>query len=154
MCGMQRTTVSPSSSSTSRSTPCVAGCWGPMLMSMCSPWTSSCTSYASPSTGTMGACTSAPPGDISGLRVTLYISLRSAISAPSAHAAELPLLASGLPPVERVGHRLPQHVRDLELHGRVVVFGLERQGAPGLLGAGEAAAQREVLPQRVPLGVV
>src|SRR5919107_1902143 len=36
-CGMHRTTVSPSSSSTRRSTPCVAGCCGPMLMSMCSP---------------------------------------------------------------------------------------------------------------------
>ena len=32
-----RTTVSPSSSSTSRRTPCVAGCCGPMLISMCSP---------------------------------------------------------------------------------------------------------------------
>ena len=31
MWGMQRMTVSPSSSSTSRSTPWVAGCWGPML---------------------------------------------------------------------------------------------------------------------------
>src|SRR5439155_1281277 len=34
---MTRTTVSPSSSTTSRSTPCVAGCCGPRLISMCSP---------------------------------------------------------------------------------------------------------------------
>src|SRR2546429_142630 len=33
---MQRTTVSPSSSTTSRSTPCVAGCCGPMFTSICS----------------------------------------------------------------------------------------------------------------------
>jgi hypothetical protein len=71
MCGMQRITVSPSSSSTRRSTPCVAGCCGPMLMSMCSPAMSSCTSYASPSTGMMGACTSDPPAASSGFRVTL-----------------------------------------------------------------------------------
>src|SRR5215510_10463822 len=29
--GLTETTVSPSSSSTSRSTPCVLGCWGPMF---------------------------------------------------------------------------------------------------------------------------
>ena len=34
MIGLQRVTVSPSSSSSSRSTPCVDGCWGPMLMIM------------------------------------------------------------------------------------------------------------------------
>ncbi len=32
MCGSQRSTISPSSSSTSRSTPCAAGCCGPKLM--------------------------------------------------------------------------------------------------------------------------
>src|SRR5919198_6038832 len=32
MTGLQLTTSSPSSSSSSRSTPCVEGCWGPMLM--------------------------------------------------------------------------------------------------------------------------
>ena len=30
--GLQRSTVSPWSSSMRRSTPCVLGCWGPMLM--------------------------------------------------------------------------------------------------------------------------
>ena len=34
MIGLQRVTVSPSSSSSSRSTPWVEGCWGPMLMIM------------------------------------------------------------------------------------------------------------------------
>src|SRR3954452_7240285 len=32
MCGSTRSTISPSSSSTSRSTPCAAGCCGPKLM--------------------------------------------------------------------------------------------------------------------------
>src|SRR5690349_19189711 len=36
MTGLQATTFSPSSSSTTRSTPCVLGCWGPMLSVMVS----------------------------------------------------------------------------------------------------------------------
>src|SRR6476469_7558173 len=32
ICGSTRSTISPSSSSTSRSTPCAAGCCGPKLM--------------------------------------------------------------------------------------------------------------------------
>ena len=41
-------TVSPSSSSTSRSTPCVDGCWGPMLMTMRSSCSSSINESQSP----------------------------------------------------------------------------------------------------------
>ena len=37
MCGMHFCTRSPSSRRTSRRTPWVAGCWGPMLMSIESP---------------------------------------------------------------------------------------------------------------------
>src|SRR5215471_20348868 len=36
MIGLQATTFSPSSSSATRSTPCVLGCWGPMLSVMVS----------------------------------------------------------------------------------------------------------------------
>src|SRR6185369_9803681 len=36
MTGLQATTFSPSSSSATRSTPCVLGCWGPMLSVMVS----------------------------------------------------------------------------------------------------------------------
>src|SRR5581483_2678097 len=39
--GFDRNTVSPSSSSITRSTPCVDGCWGPMLMIMVSSSVSS-----------------------------------------------------------------------------------------------------------------
>src|SRR3954465_12070901 len=42
MIGLDRSTVSPSSSNIRRNTPCVDGCWGPMLMIMRSssrgPW--------------------------------------------------------------------------------------------------------------------
>ena len=47
MIGLQRSTVSPCSSSISRSTPCVLGCWGPMLRIIV--WSSSGSSGRSPS---------------------------------------------------------------------------------------------------------
>src|SRR6185312_6845103 len=43
MVGMHDLIVSPSSSSTSRSTPCVLGCWGPMLTVIVSVGTASTT---------------------------------------------------------------------------------------------------------------
>src|SRR5512136_441494 len=36
MWGMTSTTISPSTTSSSRSTPCVDGCWGPMLRTISS----------------------------------------------------------------------------------------------------------------------
>src|SRR4051794_21224920 len=43
MCGVTSETTSPSVRSTSRSTPCVLGCWGPMLTSISSVRTSNST---------------------------------------------------------------------------------------------------------------
>src|SRR5437868_1587830 len=40
MCGSTSDTISPSVRSTSRNTPCVLGCWGPMLTSISSVRTS------------------------------------------------------------------------------------------------------------------
>ena len=40
MIGLERMTCSPASSSMSRSTPCVEGCWGPMLMIIVSSFSS------------------------------------------------------------------------------------------------------------------
>ena len=52
MIGLQRSTVSPCSSSISRSTPWVLGCCGPMLMIIV--WSSSGSSGRSPSCGRLG----------------------------------------------------------------------------------------------------
>src|SRR4029079_11979065 len=150
MWGSQRTTVSPSSSSTRRSTPCVAGCCGRMLMSMCSPASSgSIAGGASSATGeplssTMSGtrcgrpCASRPLVDSSTSTVRRVVAMRDLFSR---------LLAGAQPPVHVVWQTL-ERVRDRELFLRVARFGIRRQRLPQLLGATEATAQWKILPQR------
>src|SRR3954462_12795121 len=151
MCGMQRTTVSPSSSSTRRSTPCVAGCWGPMLMSICSPASSgSAAGGASSATGdppsstTSGTrrgrpCASRPLVDSSTSTVRRVVAMRVLFSR----------LLAGVQPPAHVVREVLELLRDRELLLGVPRFRIRRQRLPQLLGAAEAAAQRKVLPQGI-----
>ena len=61
MTGLARTTVSPSSSIMIRSTPCVEGCCGPMLMIIVSPSPSSSGHGPPVTTSSLTACISCDP---------------------------------------------------------------------------------------------
>src|SRR5206468_6053003 len=147
MCGTQRTTVSPSSSSTSRSTPCVAGCCGPMLISMCSPSSSGSMAGAAVSgtrfpassvaSGTRCGrpCASSPVVESSTSTVRVVVAML--LSHLLAAAQPLTLLEREL--VERLQHR--------QLFHRVLGFRVQREDLSQLLGATEAPPQREILPQ-------
>src|SRR5206468_5057331 len=154
MCGTQRTTVSPSSSSTSRSTPCVAGCCGPMLISMCSPSSSGSTAGAALS-GTRFPASSVASGTrcgrpwasspvVESSTSTVRVVVGMLLSHLLAAAQPLPLLEREL--IERLEHR--------QLFHRVLGLGVQREDLSQLLGAAEPAAQREILPQRIPFLVL
>src|SRR5215467_6542534 len=151
---MQRTTVSPSSSSTSRSTPCVAGCCGPMLMSMCSPSRSgsivggSATATVLPASSTASGtrrgrpCASIPVVDNSTSIVRFVVAMLLA----------RPLAGGETPP--HVRRQILERLRDGQLILRVARFRIRGERLPKLLGAAEAAAQRKVLSQRIPFLVL
>src|SRR5690348_11462793 len=150
MCGMQRTTVSPSSSSTSRSTPCVAGCCGPMLMSMCSPVRSgsiaggaSSATGAPPSSMTSGTrrgrpCASIPVVDSSTSTVRFV-----AIS-PS-----FPRFLPRAEPAPHVVRQILERLRDRQLFLRVARLGIGRERLAQLLRPAEPAPKRKILSQRI-----
>src|SRR3712207_8383832 len=75
--------VSPSSSSTRRSTPCVAGCCGPMLISMCSP------ARSGSSAGTGSICTARSEEHTSELQSRQYLVCRLLLE-KKIHAHPLP----------------------------------------------------------------
>src|SRR5918998_6549225 len=156
MCGMHRTTVSPSSSSTSRSTPCVAGCCGPMLMSMCSP------SSSGSSAGGASSASGAPLASdtISGTRrgrpwastpvvASSTSTVRFVVAMPL-----LPRLLAGAEPPPHVVGELLEGVGDRQLFHGVARLGIRRERLPQLLRPAEAAAQGEVLAQREALLVL
>src|SRR5688500_12748594 len=149
--GMQRTTVSPSSSSTSRSTPCVAGCCGPMLMSMCSPERSGSSvaggsivitlPEASVTRGTRAGrpCASRPLVESWTSTVRFWVAMSWLLSR----------LLPALQALAHVGGQVLERIRDRELLHRVARLGLRGERLAQLLRAAEAAAEREVLPQRI-----
>src|SRR6476646_1285939 len=147
MCGTQRTTVSPSSSSTSRSTPCVAGCCGPMLMSMCSPSSSGSTAGAAvigtrfpASSVTSGTrcgrpCASRPVVERSTSTVRVFVAML------------LSHLLAGAQPLTLLERELIERLENRQLFHRVLGLGIQREDLTELLGAAEPTTEREVLPQ-------
>ena len=144
MCGMQRTTVSPSSSSTRRSTPCVAGCCGPMLISMCSP-SSSGSSAGGASIGTTiarlvrrraGRAAAVPARRARSSRARL----RPCVSSSPSLLSHLLAAAQGAAACPR---QVLERIGDRQLFHRVPRLGIRRERLTQLLGAAEAAAQRE-----------
>src|ERR1043165_9559938 len=143
---MQRMTVSPSSSTTRRSTPWVAGCCGPRLTSMCS----------SPRPGLSGS-----PAAVSGTRVGLPWASTPGVASSSSRVRLLTIGArvgddaalAALQPVAHVLGQVAAGIRDRQLLERVVRLGVGIQRLPHLLGAREAAAQREAFAERIPFGV-
>src|SRR5882762_462512 len=143
---MQRTTVSPSSSTTSRNTPWVAGCCGPMLMSMCS---SASPGSAAAVKGTRVARPWASmPGVASSSSTVRLLTARCSLGR---FRNDAPLTAAE--PVTHVVRQVARGLDDRQLFQRVIRFRIDVERLPYLLGAGETAAQREALPQRVALGV-
>src|SRR5215218_5989065 len=156
MCGMHRTTVSPSSSSTRRSTPCVAGCDGPRLMSMCSP----CSSGSSSSMGGASSVLTFPPWSDTSARRTgrPWASVEVVPRATSTvrfvvAIASLPRRLAALEAAAHVVRKVRERLGHRELLHGVARFRVGGEHLPELLGAAEAAAQREVLPQREPLAI-
>src|SRR3954468_3144857 len=156
MCGMHRTTVSPSSSSTSRSTPCVAGCWGPMLMSICSPASSGSTA------GGASSATGEPPSSTTrGTRCGRPCASRPLVESSTStvrRVVAMPvlfprLLASAQPPAHVV-RQILKRLSDRELLLRVPRLRICRERLPQLLGAAETTAKGKVLPQRIPFLVL
>src|SRR5690348_4580130 len=156
MCGMHRTTVSPSSSSTRRSTPCVAGCWGPRLMSMCSPARSgSSDGGASRATGeplsstTSGTrcgrpCASIPVVDSSTSTVRFVLAMALLFSRLLARAQ----------PATHIVRQILERLRDRELLLRVARFRIGRERLPQLFRTTESSAQRKVFSQWIPFLVL
>src|SRR5687768_2822374 len=153
MCGMHRTTVSPSSSSTRRSTPCVAGCCGPMLMSMWSP-------SRAGSIGSGGSIVRTFPSSVAerGRRVGRPWASRPVVESATSTVRRSAILFSDLFVAD--GEALPHLVRqilergrDRQLFHRVARLRIGGERLTQLLRAAEAAAQREVLPQREPFPV-
>src|ERR1700722_16940307 len=151
MCGMQRTTVSPSSSSTRRNTPCVAGCWGPMLISMCSPSRSGSRAWGGATVTGLPASSTAS-GTRTGRPWASKPLVESATSIVRVLLIGCPcLLARLLAALQTGAHRRRQVlecVGDRQLLHRVPGFGIRRQRLPELLRPAEAPAQRKVLSQR------
>src|SRR5688572_6630157 len=151
---MHRTTVSPSSSSTSRSTPCVAGCCGPMLISMCSPPSSgssiggSSTAMADPLASVTNGVRTGRPRSSSPVvaRATSTVRFVVAMLFPGALARFQSLAHLVGKILERVGDRQLLH--------RVPRFRIGGQCLTQLLRAREAAAQGEVLSQWVPFSIL
>src|SRR3984957_20738895 len=165
MCGMQRTTVSPSSSSTRRNTPCVAGCWGPMLISMCSPsrsgsraWGGATVTRLPASSTASGTRTGRPWASkplVESATSIVRVLLIAYCSSRVAHRVLLIgcpcLLARLLAALQAGAHRRRQVLECIgnrQLLHRVPGFGIRGQRLPELLRPAEAAAQRKILPQR------
>src|SRR5687767_13235846 len=105
-----------------------------MLISMCSP----CISGSMPR-GKLGMATTGLPSiPISGVRRTAYSTV----------------LVSILLVIPRTFARAVWIAAHRELRRRIVVFYIQGERTTGLLRSAEAAAQREILAQRMPLGVV
>src|ERR1051326_6843856 len=155
MCGMQRTTVSPSSSSTSRSTPCVAGCWGPMLMSMCSPARS-----GSMAGGASRATGEPPSSTTSGTRCGRPCASRPVVDSSTStvrFVAMAPLFSRLLARAQARAHvvrQILERLRNRKLFFRVARFGIGGQCLTQLLGSAEPATKRKILPQWIPLLVL
>src|SRR6478609_4734213 len=148
MCGMHRTTVSPSSSSTRRSTPCVAGCCGPMLISMCSPSRSGSTAGAAV-TGTRFPSRSVASGTRWGRpRASSPVVDSSTSTVRFTVAMLLSHLLAGAEARPHVGGQLLERFDDRDLFHAVLGLWILRENLPQLLRPAEPAAQREVLPQR------
>src|SRR5215217_5755242 len=149
MCGMQRTTVSPSSSSTSRSTPCVAGCCGPMLMSMCSPARSGSMSGGGaivtvfPDSSTASGTRRGRPCASNPVVESSTSTVRFVVAMLLSH-----LLARSQPALHVV-RQILERVGDRQLFLGVARFGIGGQRLPQLLGSAEASASWKVLSQRV-----
>src|SRR5207237_3945322 len=156
MCGMQRTTVSPSSSSTRRSTPCVAGCCGPRLMSMCSP------DRSGSSDGGASRATGDPPSSTSnGTRCGRPAASRPVVDSSTStvrfEVAIRRLLSRLLTRAQAASHVVRQvieRLRDRELLFRVPRLRVRGQRLPQLLGTTEPSAQRKILAQWKPLPVL
>src|SRR5689334_22345172 len=154
MCGTQRTTVSPSSSSTRRSTPCVAGCCGPMLISMCSP-SSSGSAAGGALRGTRFPASSVASGTRCGRPCASRPVVESSTSTVRVFVAMLlSHLLAGAQPLTLLERELIERLQHRQLFHRVLGLGVERQDLPQLLGAAEPSAEREVLSQREPLLVL
>src|SRR6185437_7222775 len=154
MCGMHRTTVSPSSSSTRRSTPCVAGCCGPMLMSMCSPWSPGSIDGGT-STATGAPCSSTTSGTRRGLPCASNPVVDSSTSTVRLVVAMLfsrPL--ARLEAALHVARQILERVGDGELFFRVAGLRVRRERLSQLLRATEPAAKRKILAQRIPFGIL
>src|SRR3954452_19519747 len=145
MCGTQRTTVSPSSSSTSRSTPCVAGCCGPMLISMCSPSSSGSPAGAAVS-GTRFPASSVARGTRCGRPCASRPVVESSTSTVRVFVAMLlSHLLAGAQPLPLLERELIEGVQHRQLFHRVLGLGVQREDLAELLGAAESPAEREVL---------
>src|SRR5574341_365959 len=153
---MQRTTTSPSSSTTNRRTPWVAGCWGPRLSNRWSP----------PRSGSSSAVAAAAPAAAdtpSGTRMARpWASSPGVASSNSTGRLLTPALPPGLgnrapltlrQPLAHVLRQLVVRVRDGQLIHGVMGFRVGAQSLADLLGPREAAAQREILPEGIALGV-
>src|SRR5690606_5155201 len=153
MCGMHLTTVSPSSSRTRRSTPWVAGCCGPMLMSMCSP-----TKSGSIAGGGSSVLTAPPSRTVRGVRMgrpcASTPALPSATSTVRFSAMLLSDLFAGAEPLAHLFRQILERLRDRQLLHGVARFGIGGQRLTKLLGAAEPAAQREALAQRKAFAVL
>src|SRR5450432_1269718 len=154
MCGMHRTKVSPSSSSTRRSTPCVAGCCGPRLMSMCSPWSSG----AAPIAG--GSSVVTAPFSVTVIGVRTARPSESTPAVPSATSTVLVVVAMLLTRPFAAGQatthvfgEILERLRHRELLHRVATFRRDAQRLAQLLGTAEATAQREILSQGIALPI-
>src|SRR5262249_1340557 len=146
---MHRTTVSPSSSRTKRSTPCVAGCCGPMLISMCSPSSSgSIDGGASSATGDPLSSTtsgtrfgrpsaSRPVVESSTSTVRFFVAMLLSRALAFAKAAL------------HVGREILERIRDRQLFLGVARLGIRGQRLSQLLGAAEPPPQRKILSERI-----
>src|SRR6476469_1461840 len=154
MCGMHRTTVSPSSSSTRRSTPCVAGCCGPMLMSMCSPSSSG----AVPIAGGSSVVTGPFSVTVVGLRTKRPSASTPAV--PSATSTVRVVVAMLFPRPFAAGEsaahvfgEILERLRDRQLFHGVASLGGDPNRLTKMLRSTEAATQREILAQRMPFPI-
>src|ERR1043166_4494382 len=144
---MQRTTVSPSSSSTSRSTPWVAGCCGPMLMSICSPSRSGSRVIAG------SIVTTFPPSSVaSGTRRGRPCESRPVVESSTSTvrlvvAMLLPPLLAGVEASLHVLREILERLDDRQLVHRVARFRIRGQRLAQLFRTREASAKREVLSQ-------
>src|SRR2546423_12242910 len=148
MCGMHRTTVSPSSSNTSRSTPCVAGCCGPMLMSMCSPSSSGSRVAVAP-IGTTLPYSSVASGTRCGRPCASSPEVESATSTVRLVVAMLlSHLLAGAKATLHLRGQILERLGDRELFHRVAGLRVRGERLTQLLRAREPAAERKILSQR------